>query len=300
MKPEEVREAWRLACVAWPGVRVSEEDFLAYVDERLNSSEERGRQAAGAPPHYEDLYLACACARGDRMALTAFEERFFPEVDAAVKRFSATIAADEIRQVLRHKLFVADPGERPKICDYSGGGRLRSWLRMAATRVALDLVARASHELPAEQDALESIVAIGDNPELAYFKRRYAEEFRAAFREAFAALGSRDRNLLRYAFGRGLTVDGIGSIYGVHRATAARWVARAHADLAAHVRTAMLARLKGNKPEYANILRLIESQLEISFDRYLKMSSEGRLAASAGSASGDDPADDADPPRGRS
>jgi RNA polymerase sigma-70 factor (ECF subfamily) len=295
MRSEEVREAWRLACEAWPGVRVSEEDFLVYVDERLNSPKEGERQGAGASPHYEDLYLACACARGDRTALTTFEERFFPEVDAAVKRFSARVAADEIRQVLRHKLFVADPGERPKICDYSGGGRLRSWLRMAATRAALDLVARGSHEVPAEKDALESIVAIGDNPELAYFKRRYAEEFRAAFREAFAALGSRDRNLLRYAFGRGLTVDGIGSIYGVHRATAARWIARAHADLAAHVRTAMLTRLKGNKPEYANVLRLIESQLDISFDRYLKVSSEGRVAVSESSATGDDRADDSEP-----
>ena len=41
--------------------------------------------------------------------------------------------------------------------------------------------------------------------------------------EAFAALESRERNLLRYALGDGLSVDAIGTLYRVHRATAARW-----------------------------------------------------------------------------
>jgi RNA polymerase sigma-70 factor (ECF subfamily) len=274
MSSEEVREAWRLAREAWPGVAVPEDDFIVYVEERVNSREDREPQGAVASPHYQDLYLACACSRGDKAALSAFEKQFFPEVDAAVRRFSASIASDEIQQVLRHKLFVADPPERPRILDYSGSGRLRSWLRMTATRIAIDLVARASRDLPLEQDALESLIATGDDPELAYLKRRYSDEFRAAFGEAFAALDSRERNLLRYAFGRGLTVETIGSIYGVHRATAARWVGSAHAALALHVRTAMVARLGGNKAEYASILQLIESRLEISFERYLKLSNE--------------------------
>jgi RNA polymerase sigma-70 factor (ECF subfamily) len=199
--------------------------------------------------------------------LYAFDRHFLPQVDAAVSRVRG-VATDEVRQALRHKLFVADAGERPKILEYSGRGELRTWVRMAATRTALNMAARAARELPVEQDALAFIVGGGEDPELQFLKRRYASEFKEAFADAFAALGSRERNLLRYAFGRGLSVDEIGPLYGVHRATAARWIAKAHANLVTHLRRTMMAKLHVSKKEFASILRLIESRIEISFEKY--------------------------------
>ena len=242
-------------------MHLTEDDFALYVRERLVDH-------ASVP--WGDLYLACACARGDAAALRLFDEVLFPQVEAALARVARSARADEVRQMLRHKLFVAEPGKRPKIAEYAGRGALRTWLRVAATRLALDLAAGAAREAPVENDALEFIVGGGADPELEYLKRRYAAEFRAAFADAFAALEARDRSVLRYAFGQGLSIDAIGTIYGVHRATAARWVTSAHEGLVKGLRKTMMARLAVDPSEYASILRLIESRIEVSFDRLLK------------------------------
>ncbi len=241
---------------------VSEAVFFAYVGERLEDSH-------GSPP-WSDLYLACACVDGNAEALRLFDAVLLPQVEQPLKRAAPSIPTDEVRQVLRKKLFVAEPGKRPKIADYAGRGALRTWLRIIATRTALDLGQSAAREVPVERAALEFIVGAGQDPELDYFKQRYAAEFRAAFADAFAALDARDRSLLRYAFGRGLSIDAIGTIYGVHRATAARWVVTAHEGLVNSLRKTMIERLKVRPDEYASILRLIESRIEVSFERLLK------------------------------
>jgi RNA polymerase sigma-70 factor, ECF subfamily len=55
----------------------------------------------------------------------------------------------------------------------------------------------------------------------------------------------------------------------VHRATAARWVAKAHSTLNTRVRKEMVERLRVSEKELTSILRLIDSQLHITLDRYL-------------------------------
>ncbi|HEY4119867.1 MAG TPA: hypothetical protein VGM56_18500 [Byssovorax sp.] len=266
MSREDLRGWFDAATAAWPGVVVPEDAFGAYVRERLHTDDGAERQAA---LHIDDLYLACACARGDEPALAAFERAILPEVDAALRRFASTLAPDEIKQLVRHRLFVGGADARPKILEYAGRGRLRTWVRVAATRVALNLAESSARERTFEQGAIEHILGAGGDPELAYLKRRYGAEFRASFGEAFSALDPRERNLLRYAFGEGLSVDAVGALYGVHRATAARWITKAHATLVEQVQRTMRARLHLDKDEYASILRLIESQIEISFERYL-------------------------------
>ena len=261
METERIREAWRAAREQWPEIDVPEDDFASYVLERVEDSH--------ASPSWSDLYLACACARRDPQALRAFDAVLFPQIEPALARVARSVSSDEVRQILRDKLFVAEPGKRPKIADYSGRGALRTWLRITATRVALDLARGRGREVPVEDDALERIVGAGEDPELDYFKQRYAAEFRAAFAAAFAALGARERALLRHAFGRGLGIDAIGTIYGVHRATAARWVVAAHEDLVKGLRRTMIERLALGPEEYASILRLIESRIEVSFERLL-------------------------------
>ena len=57
-----------------------------------------------------------------------------------------------------------------------------------------------------------------------------AEDERRVYREAFTAalatLTPRDRNLLRQQFIYGASIDELGALYGVHRATVARWIAQ--------------------------------------------------------------------------
>ena len=221
-----------------------------------------------------DLYLACACARGDGAALGAFERAFFEEIPRAMKRTRATLPpADELAQLVRHKLFVADVGARPKIAEYGGRGELRGWFRVLLSRMILNLATRPSPELPFEDELLACLLGGGaaDLEGLEGAKESYRGAFRASFPKAFAGLGDRDRSLLRYAFGENLTVEAIGALYGVHKTTAARWVVRSHQALLDAVRTAVIARLGIGEDEYASVLRMVHSRLELSLERYLKV-----------------------------
>ena len=177
---------------------------------------------------------------------------------------------DEVRQLVRHKLFVADGGARPKIAEYSGRGELRGWVRVTVTRFVLNLSTRAGPEVPFADDTLMFLLGGTADPELEYVKRAYSEHFRAAFAEALAGFGARERMLLRYAFVDGLTVDAIGRILGVHRATAARRIVAAHRSLLEHVRASLTERLDIPADEYSKVLRLLQSRIELSLERYLE------------------------------
>jgi RNA polymerase sigma-70 factor (ECF subfamily) len=266
---EALRPDWQAARAAWPDVDVGETEFSSYVTERMDSAKAAG---AHAPLRTADLYLACACARGDAAALAAFERAFFAEIPRAMKRARAgrLPPVDELTQVVRHKLFVADAGARPKIAEYGGRGDLRGWFRVLLSRMILNLATRPSPELPFEEDLLACLVGAGPAPDLGVAEEAYRRAFRDSFPSAFAELGDREKSLLRYAFGEGLTVEAIGGLYGVHKTTAARWVVRAHNALLDGVRRGVMARLGIGEDEYASVLRMIHSRLELSLERYLK------------------------------
>ncbi len=268
-------DVWRGAREAWPDVVVTRDELFAYV----TALHPELASVTGDLPKlaYTDLYLACACARGDAAAVAAFEAHFEAECEHAARRLGGPSAppVEEVRQILHHRLFVAEPGARPKITEYAGRGDLRTWVRISAVRLALNLTKRAAREIPFESNALGYLAGGGADPELQFIKRMYQEEFRAAFTEACRALPSRERNLLRYAFSERMTVDEIGTLYGVHRATAARWVVKAHERLVLDVKAAMRGRLRVDDSEYASILRLIESQLEITLEKRLAATDPG-------------------------
>src|SRR5215472_844570 len=183
MADERLLEGWRKGRAAWRGVDVPQEEFVRYVSSRTSAPGSDEAQAS-SKLHYKDLYLACACARGDPAALRAFEDAFFPEVDVAVAKVGGAVpCAAEVQQVLRHRLFVAEPGAEPRIVEFSGRGELRVWFRITATRTALNLASRAAKELPTEAGGLTFLLGSGEDPELAYLKRQYAEEFKQSLEE---------------------------------------------------------------------------------------------------------------------
>ncbi|MBC8073950.1 MAG: transcriptional regulator, partial [Deltaproteobacteria bacterium] len=157
-----------------------------------------------------DLYLAYGCAAGETIALSAFESEFGRDIDLAISRSgNVNLAKDEFRQLVRNKLFVAMPGRRPKIADYAGRGDLRSWVRVTALRMIVDLVRQhaGDREVPLEAEALGAIPAPGDDPELDYIQRVYKTEFRDALTTGFNRLTPRERNLLRHQVLHGLNID---------------------------------------------------------------------------------------------
>lgn len=231
-----------------------------------------------------DLYLACACAAGDDHALVAFDTEFGRDIDLAIARSgNVDLSKDEFRQLLRNKLFVPRPGKRPKIADYAGRGDLRSWVRVTALRMIVDIVrSRAGdREIPVDSDMLSSIPAQTDDPELEYIQRVYKTEFKDALQDGFAALTPRERNLLRHQVLHGLNIDQVGALYHVHRTTAFRWIEKARKSLLRETRKALMNRLRVGSGEFLSIMRVVGGDLDVSVRRLLVSDIEAEPAKPA-------------------
>jgi RNA polymerase sigma-70 factor (ECF subfamily) len=71
--------------------------------------------------------------------------------------------------------------------------------------------------------------------------------------------------VLRYQLVDGWSIDRVGELYGVHRATAARWITTARDELGALIRTEVGTQLGITPTEVDSIIRLVQTRLEISF-----------------------------------
>ncbi|MCW5807996.1 MAG: transcriptional regulator, partial [Deltaproteobacteria bacterium] len=128
---------------------------------------------------------------------------------------------------------------------------------------------RASAPGGADDDAAVADLAAPDDPELALLRRTYAAEFRTAFAAAVSALAPEDRLLLRQHHVDGLGIDRLAALHGCHRATAARRVAAARTAVFETVRRRLLSNLRIGGQTFDSLLRLVQSELDLSIHRYL-------------------------------
>lgn len=254
------------ARAAWPEIEVAPLDFLRYVVERLPLEGDVAAALAGL--HAADLYLACACLRGDERALASFERHVLSEVSSYLSRGEAQSDFHaEVKQLLRHRLLVGD-GAAPKIGSYTGRGPLKTWLRIAMTRAAIDLRRRAEPIVPAD-DALAEPRAAND-PELAYLKEHYRRELGHAMRATLAALSDRESNVLWLRYYEGLSAEAIGATYRVSARTVQRWLDAAREHVLAETHKLLAERLHVEPSEIRAMIHMARSQLEVSFSRLLR------------------------------
>jgi RNA polymerase sigma-70 factor (ECF subfamily) len=245
-----------------PTFSVPREEFVAYLWARLPA--DVPPEFALAQMHTADLYLACACARGDAQAVAAFDEHCLSQLDRVLGKMGIDAdASAEVKQEIRRRVLVGD-GRRPEIVDFSGRGDLRSWVRVMAVRQALRRQERARRDIAVEDDELLERIVAPENPELDYAKGMYREEFKRAFEAALKALPDRERTLLRQHYIDGLTIDEIGHLYRVHRSTAARLLVRARTRVLAATRAQMMCQLDVQSKDLDSIMRMIRSQIDIS------------------------------------
>ncbi|MBS2013045.1 MAG: sigma-70 family RNA polymerase sigma factor [Deltaproteobacteria bacterium] len=219
-----------------------------------------------ADPHAADLELVRACVAGDQAAFLEVERRFRGELAGALSRIGLTRAEiDEVGQTVRERLFVNKPGSAAKIAEYSGKGALASWFRAVIVRAGIDLRrSRQRVEVPTGDDEpLLTIAGATDDPEIENLRARYAEPFKQALADAVRALPTDERNALRLNVALGLNIEQIGQIYGVHRATIARWIASARETIAAETRRLLVERLKLHPAELDSLVRLCRSRIDI-------------------------------------
>jgi RNA polymerase sigma-70 factor (ECF subfamily) len=263
------------AAAAWPTVQVDTGLFLRYLADRLSSGEDLSRGLESL--NVAGLYLACGCALGDSAAIAAIDTAFFGDCDDALRRMATGPGfADDVKQQVRTKLFVAEPGAPPRITEYRGRGELRAFIRILLTRQAISQrrKRREVHLDTGRQSTAAEVWAAAD-PEILHLRNKYGSEFQSAFREAVVALTSEDRNLLRYHYLDGLNIDHIGAIYGIHRVSAARRLTKVRQKLVLDTRRLLAARLRLHSEELESVLRLLESEVDISLRAALDEASAG-------------------------
>lgn len=240
---------------------------------------QHARRHAGEAPHADaldamcagDLALARACAAGDPAAIATLDGELARVATLAVRGLRGSDAErDETLQEVRAKLLVGDGTRAPRIADYAGRGELARWLKATVVRTYLNRVRGVRREV-AVDDALvfERLMAPELEPELAFLKRRYGAEIKAAVAEALAELPDTQKVLLRHRFVDELTVDEIAGLHRVHRATVHRWLADARDRLRARIEELLRARLGLDTADLDSVLRVVASQLDVSLVRVL-------------------------------
>ncbi len=253
------------AAATWPGVTVEPAAVIGLLADKL--------AAAGAkdPPSLSiagvtEVHLAIACARGDNVAVAAFDRAYLEVVPialAGMKLPAATV--EDVRSMVRDKLLLAEGDRQPRILEYAGRGKLRGLVQVTATRTAIDRIRLEEREaeLPARELAASTDVA------LSLIKAQYRAAFSAGFAHAVASASRRDRNLLRLHFLGGVTLEQLAQMYSVHRATVVRWLAAAREAVFAATRDHVAGQIDAPADELDEMFELVKSRVELSVERLL-------------------------------
>lgn len=254
------------AHATWPEIHIPDEAFLAHIAQRVpadRSVDEALTELQGA-----DLYLAKGCLEHDPSAIAIFDNMLRERATSMARRRGLRNAdCDDLLQDLRERILLGSPRGAPILQNYAGRGSLAGWLRVVVARLTMQAKNAQKPTVPIEEQLETQIGLDGHDeidPELAYLKARYLAEFRTAFRQAFSQLEARNQNVLRYSVEQQLNIDQIGRIYGVHRATVARWLVNIRRSLLKKTYHNLCLDFGVNRLEVESILRVIESRLEVS------------------------------------
>lgn len=263
-----LEEHLRKARAAWPGVVIRGEDFAEHLAACAPEAEDPGQ--ALDEMHTTDLYLAYACSMGNRAAIEAFEEKVMARVPRAVARIdSSDDFISTIMEEVRIKLLVGD-GRPPRIASYLGRGPLTSWVMVTATRAAYSAKRGKNRELLTPPEDLD-VPMIEDDPELAQLREQVREPFVRAFREALASLDIRGRTVLRLYLIEEVSAETIGRMYSVHRATVARWIAKARRDVFVATKKQLSSELDLDSRAFESLMAKLLSGLDLSLSSFLEM-----------------------------
>lgn len=296
LEAEDLR-SWAASAIergraAWPGIAVSDVELAQIALLRLSGAASCDASASASSLDAAELYLAAGCARGDPAALARFRARYFDVLAAHLRRMGLDAAQrDDVWQMLCTRLLVGDGDGPPRVVRYAGAGKLSGLVKVAATRMALNWLAREQRGRDGD-DWLDGLPATTSDPELHVMKH----ELRIALKEELEAvikdLSSRQRMVLRLHLVERLGIDSIAAICSVHRATAARQVALAKETLAIRVRLRLVARWSSSDSDLLALKSVVDSQLDLSLPRLLAADGSPRRgqAPAAAAPAGQNPA----------
>jgi RNA polymerase sigma-70 factor len=215
-------------------------------------------------------------------SLPATRRRFGGEMDRAIaKSKSLGVSRDEFRQIIREKLFVAAPGQEPRIASYGGRAPLAGWLRVVCARAVID--SRAAKTMPAGDQGLLDRLPSRDDPELAALRARHAEALPVAFAAGLAALAPRQRNLLRQRYLHNVSAASLAQSWRSSR-HASEWQ-RPRAAISSSTRKRLKGAVEQNLDSLLGLLGASSTSaspaLELPVEDDRRLASRGAAAAKA-------------------
>lgn len=218
-----------------------------------------------------DLYLSCAYGLGIKAAQDRVEQAHFARIARRLARMAIppALVADVLQDLRCRLVEQTDPGFSGR--GYAGRGSLGGWLFVAAVRIAERRAGRVRQERPDEglwDNAVDRHI-LAQDPEMEHIIESSKATFEAALRDALEALSSRERNLLRYYFVEKLGIDRLAELYGVHRATAARWILQAQKRLAEQVHQRFAAQIPIAADSMPRLVALLRSKLDLHLSAVL-------------------------------
>ena len=256
MKPEILNRIREQAQAQWPDLTFDFAVFERYA-ERI------GVDDVHLSAHGLDLLLVSSVLDGRDQALRVFDKLLASVIVVVGRIDPARAFIDDVGQELRVKLLT---GVEPKLWGYGAVGPLGEWLRVAALRTALNLK-RSDRLLPTDD---VPVAAVLDGFDDAQMKQFYLQELNGAIESGFRKLTVRERTLLRLHFVDGLNIERIGIMYGVHRATVARWLVTIRERLFEELRAHLASTHGLNDTDVRSLYRRMQQDVHVTISRVLR------------------------------
>lgn len=215
----------------------------AFADQVIDSGRSVGLDPEGQLAHVgrlslDDLYLATACARGEKEAWEECATRHFAFVRDFARRYLREPEAGDLADQV-----IADLWQRGKIGRFGGRSTLRTWLGAVVAHAALNALKASRRRVPLESKEFESsrqrhaplaAAAPGDKETRAVLGELVGEALRGMPAEAKLLL------LLHYE--QGLSLDEMSVVLGASKSTMSRRLKRTREELRAALETLARAR----------------------------------------------------------
>lgn len=253
---QTISEAFEKCQRRFPTVRLAFEVYEARVNAILSSESGSAGGADKAETfarmHHEDLYLATACSQNDRVAW----EHFADDYAALLRNFALQACknaseSEDLAQGITAKLLQ----DKDRIGGYNGRGTLAGWLRVAVSRAAIDHFRRGKRMTSLEELQEKGSDAVLQKPDTKGEGERLDSQWGPIFTriasECLRSLPARDRLLLCLHYLRNVSLKDLGRQFGIHEATASRWIERIRRDIRKQVEHELRVkhRLRSNEIE---------------------------------------------------
>jgi RNA polymerase sigma-70 factor len=233
---EGIAEAYERCLQRYPTIQISYRDFQTRIEAILSKAASpakvQSRAKALALIHCEDLFLATACSRQDRVAWESFADEYLP----LLRRFSTQACGDSVEgEDLAQEITVKMLQEGNRLAGYNGLGSLAGWLRAAVAHAAVDRFRRARRLVSLDDGSHGNAVAdsmdTGKEGSEEAIDSRWGPIISNAINESISNLAARDRLALGLYYLRGISLFAIGRQFRIHEATVSRWIDRIRRDI---------------------------------------------------------------------